>query len=185
MALGRLVFRLVVGVLLVGHGTQKLFGWFGGQGPAGTAETFESVGLRPGRLNATAAGTAETTGGAMLGLGIATPLAASVVSGVMLTAIRTVHWQKGPWATKGGYEYPAVILAGLFALTGAGPGRISLDALLGRERRGPKWAIAELAGAVIGSSLVIAAGRRRRATARPAHETGHGAREREPLQHAA
>jgi putative oxidoreductase len=184
VTLGRLVFRLVVGALFVGHGTQKLFGWFGGGGPEETGKTFESAGLRPGRLNARAAGAAETAGGAMLALGLATPLAASIVSGVMLTAIRTVHWQRGLWNTKGGYEYPAVILAGLFALTGAGPGRVSLDAALGRERRGLKWAIAELAAAAIGSVGVIQAGRRDAAGLHTG-EAGQGAQEQAPLRHAA
>ena len=114
-------------------------------------------------------------------LGLATPLAASMLSGVMLTAIRTVHWERGVWSTKGGYEYPAVILAGLFALTGAGPGRLSLDAALGSKRRGLRWAIAELAAAVIGSSLVIRAGRQSRETDLPATE----AAEEAPLRHAA
>ena len=181
MTLGRLVFRLVVGALFVGHGTQKLFGWFGGGGPVDTGKSFESAGLRPGRRNATAAGAAETTGGALLALGLATPLAASMLSGVMLTAIRTVHWERGVWSTKGGYEYPAVVLAGLFALTGAGPGRLSLDAALGSKRRGLRWAIAELAAAVIGSSLVIRAGRQSRETDLPATE----AAEEAPLRHAA
>lgn len=161
MTLGRLLFRLLVGGLFVGHGTQKLFGWFGGGGPEKTGEMFESTGLRPGRRNATAAGAAETAGGALLAAGLATPLAASVLFGVMLTAIRTVHWERGVWNTRGGYEYPAVLLTGLFALTGAGPGRMSLDAALGRQRRGLAWAIAELGAAALGSSLVIAAGRRR------------------------
>lgn len=184
MTLGRLVFRLVVGALFVGHGTQKLFGWFGGEGPEKTGELFESAGLRPGRRNATAAGAAETTGGTLLALGLATPLAASILSGVMLTAIRSVHWKRGVWVTKGGFEYPAVLLAGLFALAGAGPGRASLDAALGRERRGLKWAIAELTAAAIGSALVLQSGRR---SAQNLHtgQAGQHTSEQTPLRHAA
>lgn len=159
MNTGRLVVRVVVGGLFVGHGTQKLFGWFGGGGPEGTGEMFESADLRPGRRNALAAGGAEATGGALLAAGLATPLAASLLSGVMLTAIRTVHWDKGLWNTNGGYEYPAVMLATVFGLAEAGPGRISLDRVLGTERRGLLWAVGQLAVAAIASDRIIRAGR--------------------------
>ncbi len=91
MALGRLLIRTVVGGFFVGHGTQKLFGWFGGPGLEGTGQFFETIGLRPGRRNAIAAGTTEALGGALLAAGLATPLAAAGLSSVMLTAIRTVH----------------------------------------------------------------------------------------------
>jgi putative oxidoreductase len=158
---GLLVLRMLVGLLFVGHGTQKLFGWFGGAGPERTGEMFESAELQPGRRNALAAGTAEATGGALLATGLATPVAASMLSGVMLTAIRTVHWERGVWNTNGGYEYPAVILGTLFALTEAGPGEASVDRAIGRERRGLRWALAQLAVAAIASDLTIRAGRRR------------------------
>ena len=184
MTIGRVVLRALVGALFVGHGTQKLFGWFGGGGPSGTGETFESVGLRPGRRNALAAGTAEAGGGVLLAAGLATPLAASLLSGVMLTATRTVHWRNGPWASNGGYEYPAVMLAALFALTEAGPGRPSLDARLALERRGWPWAVAELGAAAVGSHLVIAAGRKRPTVVEtPAHAEPPA--ERETLRPAA
>jgi len=114
--IGRLVLRVLVGALFVGHGTKKLFGWFGGQGPEGTGAMFESAGLRPGKRNALAAGATEAAGGVLLATGLATPVAASLLSGVMLTATRTVHWERGVWNSKGGYEYPAVILAVVFAL---------------------------------------------------------------------
>ena len=161
MTIGRLVLRALVGGLFVGHGTQKLFGWFGGQGPEETGEMMESAGLRPGRHNALAAGTAEAAGGALLTLGLATPLGASLLSGVMLTAIRNVHWDKGVWNQEGGYEYPAVMLATLFVLTEAGPGRLSIDAAMGRERRGTGWAIAALTAAALASDAIIRAGRGR------------------------
>jgi putative oxidoreductase len=158
MNVGRLVLRVVVGGLFVGHGTQKLFGWFGGRGPEGTGSMFESAGLRPGRRNAVAAGTAEAVGGALLTAGFATPFAASALSGVMLSAIRTVHWEKGVWNTNGGYEYPAVMLATVFALTDSGPGRLSVDHALGRERRGLLWACAQLAAAAIVSDRIVRTG---------------------------
>ena len=91
MDIGRLFLRGVVGPLFVGHGTQKLFGWFGGHGLDGTGGFFESLGLRPGKRHATAAGAAEAAGGVLLTLGALTPLAAAMISGTMITAIRKVH----------------------------------------------------------------------------------------------
>ena len=111
VGLGRLLVRSVIGGLFIGHGTQKLFGWFGGGGLDTTGKGFEAIGLAPGRRNALAAGLAESGGGALLALGLATPLAEAMLISVMLTAIRTVHWKNGPWATNGGYEYNVVLIA--------------------------------------------------------------------------
>jgi putative oxidoreductase len=158
--MGRLLTRMVVGGLFVGHGTQKLFGWFGGQGREGTSATFESAELGPGERNAVAAGIAEAGGGLLLAVGLFTPLAAAALSTVMLTAIRAVHWRNGVWNTKGGIEYPVVMLATLAALADTGPGRLSLDAARGRSRRGTGWALAELAAAGAVSQLVVASGGR-------------------------
>jgi putative oxidoreductase len=166
MAVGRMLLRVVVGGLFVGHGTQKLFGWFGGAGLSGTAKSMREAGLQPSRANAVAAGCAETGGGALLLLGLETPLAAASLSSVMLTAIRAVHLEKGPWSSEGGYEYPLALVATLFALTESGPGAVSLDARRGRQRRGLGWAVAQLGAAALGSHAVIAAGRRQSA-ARP------------------
>jgi putative oxidoreductase len=154
MKLRLLVVRAVVGGLFVGHGAQKLFGWFGGHGPEGTGQFFENVGVRPGRRTAVAAGAAEAGGGALLVAGLFTPLAGAALSGVMITAIRHVHSGKGPWATEGGYEYNLVLLATIFALTEAGPGPIALDRALGTERCGTGWAIAQLAAGAAGSVAI-------------------------------
>jgi|tagenome__1003787_1003787.scaffolds.fasta_scaffold20886770_2 putative oxidoreductase len=151
--LGRLIVRLVIGGLFIGHGTQKLFGWFGGGGPEGTGQYFEGVGLRPGKRHAVAAGAAEAGGGALLAAGLATPLAAASMIGVMLTAIRKVHWSKGPWVTSGGFEYNAVLVAVLFTLAERGPGRFSLDRALGTERCGERWALLALGAGAAGSYL--------------------------------
>jgi putative oxidoreductase len=145
MKIGRLLLRLTVGILFIGHGTQKLFGSFGGHGLDATSEMFEQLGMRPGRRNAIAAGAAEAGGGAALALGLATPLAASALTATMLTAIHRVHLKHGPWLTNGGYEYNIVLIAAVLALTEIGPGELSLDAALGRERSGPGWALAALA----------------------------------------
>jgi putative oxidoreductase len=116
MKIGRLILRVTVGALFFGHGTQKLFGWFGGHGLDSTAQAFEALGLRPGRRNAIAAGVAEAGGGALLASGYATPLAASTLTATMITAIETVHGKKGPWLTNGGYEYNVVLIAAVLTL---------------------------------------------------------------------
>jgi putative oxidoreductase len=169
MDLGRLALRGIVGPLFVGHGTQKLFGWFDGHGPDGTGGAFESMGLRPGKRHATAAGVAETTGGALLTLGALTPLASSLVSGVMITAIRKAHAKNGPWVTNGGWEYPAVLIGVSTALAESGPGRPSVDAALLPGLKGKGLALLQLAAAGVGSYLAT----ERFAAQGPAPEEGH------------
>jgi putative oxidoreductase len=156
--LGRILLRLTVGSIFVEHGTQKLFGWFGGHGPDGTGKFFESVGLRPGRRNAIAAGAAEAGGGAALVLGLATPLGASAITSVMLTALRTVVWRDGIKMGTGGYEI--LLGVGALALADLGPGDWSVDALLGSERRGAAWAAAAFGAAAVGSTIAIELGKR-------------------------
>ena len=100
MKLFILVARLLLGGLFFGHGAQKLFGWFGGFGPDGTGGWLESLGVKPGRQHAMAAGASEMGGGALLAAGLATPAAAAAITGVMATAIRTVHQPNGPWVDR-------------------------------------------------------------------------------------
>jgi putative oxidoreductase len=104
MAAGLLILRAVVGVVLICHGTQKLFRWFGGHGPRNTGAFFELLGYRPGLLFAVIAGLSEAGGGAMLALGFLTPLAGAAVIGVMLNAASSLRG-RGPWAINGGWEY--------------------------------------------------------------------------------
>lgn len=160
MKIGRLVLRGLIGGLFIGHGTQKLFGSFGGPGLQGTQAFMESLNLRPARRNALAAGITETTGGTLVALGLATPLAAAGLTGVMITAIRTVHLRNGVWVANGGYEYNAVLIAALLALADDGPGDLSLDRAFGLERSGPGWAIAALALGAAASTATIELGRR-------------------------
>jgi putative oxidoreductase len=150
MALGLLVLRIVVGALFVGHGAQKLFGFFGGHGLDGTGAFFESLGLRPGRMMALAAGLAELTGGALFALGLLTPLAATLLIAVMVTAIATVHGRNGVWVTNGGFEYNLVLAAVPFAVASIGAGKWSLDHVLGLHVAGAKWALTALVLGVIG-----------------------------------
>jgi putative oxidoreductase len=160
MSIARLVARGVIGGLFIGHGTQKLKGWFGGYGLDGTSGMMASLGMHPARRNAVAAGVSETAGGAALALGLATPLASATLMGTMITAIRKVHLPNGPWATNGGYEYNLVLIAALLALAEEGPGDISLDAVLGLERRGVRWGLGSVALAAAASTLAIEVARR-------------------------
>src|SRR3954470_3709241 len=117
MGIAGLLARGTIGALMVGHGAQKLFGWFGGHGPDGTGQFFEStLGLSPGKRHAQMAGVLEAAGGAALAAGIATPLAGAGLIGTMITAVRTVHGQNGPWVSDGGWEYNAVLIAAITAL---------------------------------------------------------------------
>lgn len=151
MKIGRLLLRITVGAIFFGHGTQKLFGWFGGHGLDATAQGFEQLGMRPGRRNAIAAGAAEAGGGAALALGLATPLSASVLTATMLTAIHRVHLKHGPWLSNNGFEYNAVLIAAVLGLAEVGPGPLSLDHALGLERSGSPWALAALGTGAAGA----------------------------------
>jgi putative oxidoreductase len=158
MDLGRLLVRLTIGGTFFVHGTQKLFGWFGGYGPEGTGQFFESLGLRPGKQNALAAGTTEAGGGILIALGLATPLAAAGLSSVMITALRTAVWKDGIKPATG--EHEVLLAAAALALTETGPGSPSLDAALGIERKGTAWMLAALAVGAAGSGAAISRGRR-------------------------
>ena len=160
MELALLVLRVVVGALFVGHGAQKLFGVFGGHGLAGTAGFFESIGLRPGRLHAPAAGVAELGGGALIALGLFTPLGAMLIIAVMVAAVATVHLPNGVWATNSGYELNLVFGAVAFALAGVGAGKISLDHVIGWDVAGTGWALGALAVGLLGGIGAVLSGRR-------------------------
>ena len=140
MDLGLLVLHVVVGLLFVGHGSQKLFGVLGGYGLEGVGAFFETIGLRPGKLNAIAAGTAELLGGALIALGLLVPLGAALLIAVMVAATLTAHRGKGIWNDNGGFELPLVNVAAVFALAAVGAGDISLDAALDLDRVGARRA---------------------------------------------
>ena len=161
MTLGRLIARVAIGGLFVGHGTQKLFGWFGGPGVDGASQMMRKLELHPPRRNAVAAGAAEVTAGALLALGALTPVAGALITSTMVTAIRKVHGPNGPWIQQSGYEYNLVLIAVVAALVEAGPGAPSVDRALGIEAKGTGWALAAVAAGAAGSTLASAAGRRR------------------------
>lgn len=131
MDTGLLLGRLVLGVLMSAHGSQKLFGWFGGYGISRTGGFFESLGFRPGRLFAAAAGLGEFAGGLLLALGLAGPIGPAIVVSVMLVAAISVHLHNGLFAMSNGIEVPLLYATGAAALALTGPGRYSLDALSG------------------------------------------------------
>ena len=154
----RTLLRVLVGGLFIGHGTQKLFGWFGGYGPDGTGQFFESVGIRPGRRNAMVAGASEAGGGALLAAGLFTPIAGTLITAVMAQAIRTLKMDKGPFAQDGGWELEALLAAAALTFVEIGPGPLSLDHALGTEHSGTGWALLALAAGLAGPALLVEAG---------------------------
>jgi putative oxidoreductase len=130
MDAGLLLARMVLGLLMAAHGAQKLFGWFGGYGIAGTGGFFESLGFRPGRFFAAAAGTTEFAGGLLVALGLLGPLGPAMIVGTMIVAIATVHWANGLFAQNNGFELPLTYAALAAALALVGYGGYSIDALL-------------------------------------------------------
>lgn len=163
---GLLLLRLGVGGTLVAHGTQKLFGWFGGGGLDGTAKGMAAMGFHPPRLNALAAGAGEAGGGALVALGLATPAAGAAAAGTMVAAA-AVHRPNGFFAQQGGLEYPAVLGLSAAALALTGPGDWSVDKLLGHRVNRPGLAALSLLASATGSALVL----RRRTQALSAAET--------------
>jgi len=171
MKVGRLLLRGTVGALFIGHGTQKLFGAFGGNGLEATGAAFESMGLRPGLTQATIAGVTETGGGLGMLLGFQTPLAAAALIGTMTTAIERVHLKNGPWITNGGYEYNVLLIAAAATLAELGPGPLSIDAIRGRQRSGARWALLALTLGAIGAAGAHAVAESQKGAPAPATTT--------------
>jgi putative oxidoreductase len=128
-----LILRVPIGLILAAHGAQKLFGWFGGNGLAGTAQWLSSMGMEPGLLMAILAGGAEFFGGLALVLGLLTRPAALVAAFTMLVAIFSVHIGNGLFAADGGYEYALILMMALLALAVQGGGSFSLDKVLSEK----------------------------------------------------
>jgi putative oxidoreductase len=156
MSYGILVLRAVVGTTMFAHGAQKLFGWWGGPGPRGTAGFFGSLGFRPPLLMAMAAGASEAAG-LLLALGLLTPFAALAIASVMVVAVGAVHFKNGFWATGGGFEYNLVLWTVAGAVAAAGPGRFSLDRAIGWDGSlsGLWWGLGVLVASLAGGLLVL------------------------------
>jgi putative oxidoreductase len=130
MDIALLIVRLVVGLALAAHGAQKLFGWFGGYGLAGTAGFFEQLGWKPGRLFVLGASAGEIGGGLLTALGLFGALGPALIVMVMVAAIFSVHISKGFWQTNGGYELNLAYIAASI-LVAFNLGVYSLDHVLG------------------------------------------------------
>ncbi|MGW2183389.1 DoxX family protein [Streptomyces sp. NPDC001732] len=124
---GLLLIRLTFGLLMAGHGAQKLFGFFGGHGLTETGMAFETLGFHPGKLFAVTGGGSEFLGGLGLALGLFTPLAAAALIGVMINAMVTVTGAHGLWDTNGGVEYNVCIAVVALSIAAIGPGRLAVD----------------------------------------------------------
>jgi putative oxidoreductase len=130
---GLLIARLVIGLLMAAHGSQKAFGWLGGYGLQATGGFLEALGFRPGRLFAAAAAYGEVVSGLLIVLGLLGPIGPALMLSVMIVAAVTVHWKHGLFMTSNGIELPLLYATAAVTLALTGPGRISLDALLGLQ----------------------------------------------------
>lgn len=157
MELGLLLLRLVVGLTITAHGLQKLFGWFGGYGLDGTGQYLESIGFHPGRRHAMLAGLAETGGGLLLALGLATPAASALIVAVMFVAAVSVHLKNGFFITNNGYEYTLLMATAALTPAFTGPGPLSLDAYLGlTSYSGLVWGIGALVVGLLAGAIPLA-----------------------------
>jgi len=127
MNTGLLILRLVLGLIFVAHGSQKLFGWFGGKGLAGQSAMMEKLGVRPAGFFALVSSVGEFFGGLGVAAGLLTPLAAAGILGSMIVAIIKVQAPRGFWNSEGGIEWPLALAAVALALGLMGPGAYSLD----------------------------------------------------------
>lgn len=155
MDIGLLLLRMTIGLTLAAHGSQKLFGWFGGHGLDATGQGLAALGFLPGRRHALMAGLVETGGGLLLAIGLMTPLAAAIVFAVMLVAAISVHAKQGFFITSGGLEYTLVL--GLAGLTVAftGPGALSLDSVIGSSVSGAVPGVTALFVGLAGGALQL------------------------------
>jgi putative oxidoreductase len=157
---GLLVGRLILGALIVGHGGQKLFGWLGGYGIAGTAGFFEQLGFRPGRLFVVTAALSEVVSGLLIALGLLGPVGPALLVSVMIVAAVTVHWKGGLFASTNGIEVPLLYATGALVLALTGPGPFSLDTALGISNTWtPALKLAALAVGVVGGLVNLQARR--------------------------
>lgn len=157
---GLLLGRLILGVLMAAHGAQKLLGWFGGYGIAGTAGYFEQLGFRPARLFVITASLSEVASGILLALGLFGPVGPALLLSVMIAAAVSVHWKNGIFAATNGIEVPLLYATGAVVLAFTGFGPFSLDAVLGFDHAWtPEIKLGALALGVVGGVVNLLARR--------------------------
>lgn len=154
-ALGLLILRLGIGLIIAAHGAQKLFGVWGGPGMTKWAQSVQRLRIRPARPWAWIAALSEFGGGLLLALGLISPLGSLAIIGAMLVAIATVHLSKGFWAGKGGFEFNLALIAGAAALAFTGPGPYSLDAALGIHLPQPVSLIVGTIALIVGVAATL------------------------------
>jgi len=147
--LGMFALRVVTGGLMAGHGAQKMFGSFGGPGMEGTASMMEHLGLQPAKQWGTAAALSEFAGGTLTALGLGGPIGPIGILSSMTMAATTAHWGKPIWVTEGGAELPVTNAAVAAAIAMTGPGRYSLDHMIGIKV--PRWLVAGMVLAAAGA----------------------------------
>ncbi len=157
LSIGLLVARIVFGLLMAAHGTQKLFGWFGGYGLNATGEFMAQLGFSPGRAFATLASATEVASGLLVALGFLGPIGPALMIAVMIVAAITVHWNNGLFATTNGVEMPLLYSTAAFGFALTGYGQYSLDALLGIGGRWPVWSTWTILAVGIAGGLANAA----------------------------
>ncbi|HEY1420617.1 MAG TPA: DoxX family protein [Candidatus Dormibacteraeota bacterium] len=165
LALGLLVLRVVIGLIVAAHGAQKLFGWWGGPGMANWTAGMTRMRIRPAAPWAWLSVLSELLGGLGLALGLLSPLPSFGIVAAMLVAIALVHWPNGLWNAKRGYEFNLSLIAAAVALALTGPGAYSLDTLLGIHLPEP------LAFVVVGLATLAGVGLALGTRTKPAVET--------------
>lgn len=152
---GLFLLRLVVGLMVAAHGAQKAFGWFGGGGPQGTVKTMQALNIHPPIFWAYVNAIAEFFGGLLIAFGLVWPLGPVLIIANMTVAIAQVHWSKGFWSSKGGYEFPFLIAADAFVLGWMGAGALSLDSWFKFALPEPQTFIVGLIVGWVGASLAV------------------------------
>jgi putative oxidoreductase len=155
LALGLLILRLAVGLIVAAHGAQKLFGWWGGSGMTGWTAAMTRMRIRPAVPWAWMSALAELVGGLMVAIGFLNPVGSFALAGSMLVAIALVHWPKGFWTTKGGYEFNLLIVAAAATVAIAGPGPYSLDSALGVRLPEPVILIVGTLATIAGVAVAV------------------------------
>ena len=132
---GPFALRIALGLVMMGHGSQKLFGAFGGGGLSQTAGFFDQIGIVPGIFWAAVVAVVETFGGLLVFVGLLTRIAGLLIAVTMFVAMAWVHLPNGFFLSNRGIEFTLVLFAMALALVLMGPGTPSADALVKRRRR--------------------------------------------------